>query len=142
MTKGDTLGTPWGHLRYRGVYSRLQRRLQAPTGVYTRRPASTGVYRRLQTYTGVYWLARSASALFRMRSKKRIGDRPTRPTDRPGTPHSSFQNQPFLTKINEIAAHSLIKIYHFRRNLVKFRRIPFLKMNNFRRKFKKFCENL
>ena len=31
----------------------------------------------------VVWLVRSASALFRARSTKRIGDRPTRPTDRP-----------------------------------------------------------
>ena len=40
-----------------------------------------------------WWLARSASALFRMRSKNRIGDRPTRPTDttRHGTPHSLFE---------------------------------------------------
>ena len=44
-----------------------------------------------------FWLARSASALFRMRSKKRIGDRPTDPT-RHGTRRSLLQDRLFLTQ--------------------------------------------
>ena len=41
----------------------------------------------------LYWLSRSASALFRMRAKKRIGDRPTRPTDTaPLTPSLKIDN--------------------------------------------------
>ena len=42
-----------------------------------------------KTLIGQFWLARSASALFRMGSKKRIGDR--HGTARPGTPRSLFE---------------------------------------------------
>ena len=43
--------------------------------------------------------------------------RPTRPTDRHGTPHSLFGIRQFLAKICEIAAHSL------------FENLPFLTKN-------------
>ena len=65
------------------------------------------------------WLARSASAFFRMRSKKRIGDRPTdRHDTAPLTPSLKFdnfrrnsflENETFSTQIGEIEAHSFFE---------------------------------
>ena len=88
-----------------------------------------------------------------------------RPTDRPDTPHSLFENWQFLTKIREIAAHSFFeklpfstkicenrwnwgalliwKLTRFDENLwksVKLRRTPYLKTSDFRRKFVKISE--
>ena len=104
------------------------------------------------------WLARSASALFRMRSKKRIGDR------HDTTRHPSlliwkltiFDEKSWncsalliwkLTILDEnwwtLGALLIWKLASFDENWwksVKLRRTPYLKTGNFRRKFVKICE--
>ena len=83
--------------------------------------------------TVFFWLARSASALFRIGSKKRIGDRPTDTARHGPTRHPSLLIWD-LTIFDEIP---FFKINKFRRKFVKLGRIPYFKTDNFRRKFVK-----
>ena len=77
-----------------------------------------------------FWLARSASALFRMGSKKRIGD-PTRHGPAPLAPYVKFDH---------FWRNSLFENEQISTKLVKLGRTPYLKTDNFRRNFVKIGE--
>ena len=75
-----------------------------------------------------------------MRSKKRIGDRPTRPTRHDPAPLTPLKIDNFWRNLVKLQHTPFLKINNFSWNLVKLKRIHFLKMDNFRRKFVKICE--